>query len=133
MLSQTGNPMTPRSLDSSNATNAVTYLRLQQEHGRSLRILRADRLSDEWKLANSAKLAPKNFFAHINRNRRMGIRIQRLLHPNDAPATTDQEKADLLEQTFQGFDCTDKGSTPTFYPHTEIRTANPHITESETQ
>ncbi len=27
----------------------------------------------------------------------------------------------------------DNGSTPTFHPRTEIRMANPHITESETQ
>ncbi len=41
--------------------------------------------------------------------------------------------ADLLKQTFQGFYRTDKGPTPTFHPRTEIRMANPHITESETQ
>ncbi len=40
---------------------------------------------------------------------------------------------DLLKQIFQGFDCTNKGSTPTFHPQTEIRMATPHITESETQ
>ncbi len=43
------------------------------------------------------------------------------------PATTDQEMADLLKQTFQNFYQTDKGSTPTFHPRTEIRMATlPH-------
>ncbi len=63
----------------------------------------------------------------------MGTRIQRLLHPDGSPATTDQEMEDFLRQTFQGFYRTDKGSTPTFHPHTELRMANPRITESETQ
>ncbi len=63
----------------------------------------------------------------------MGTRIQRLLHPDGSPATTDQEMADLHKQTFQGFYRTDKGSTLTFLPRTEIRMATPLITESETQ
>ncbi len=63
----------------------------------------------------------------------MGTRIQRLLHPDGFPATTNQEMANLLKQTFQSFYRTDKGSTPTFHPRTEIRMANPNITESETQ
>ncbi len=37
----------------------------------------------------------------------MGTRIQRLLHPDGSPATTDQEMADLLKQTFQSFYRTD--------------------------
>ncbi len=37
----------------------AAYLCLQQEHRRSRGILRAKRLSFEWKLANSAKTAPK--------------------------------------------------------------------------
>ncbi len=41
--------------------------------------------------------------------------------------------ADLLKQTFQSFYRTDKGSTPTFHPRTEIRMATLHITESETE
>ncbi len=53
----------------------------------------------------------------------MGTRIQRLLHPDGSPATKDQEVADLLKQTFQGFNRNDKGST--FYPRTEIRMATP--------
>ncbi len=72
------------------------------------------------------------FFAHMNRKKRMGTRIQRLLHPDGSSATTDQEVADLLKQTFQSFYRTDKGSTPTFHPRTEISMATPHITESET-
>ncbi len=63
----------------------------------------------------------------------MGTRIQRLLHPDGSPATTDHEVADLLKQTFQGFYRTDKGSTPTFHPRTEIHMETPHITEPETQ
>ncbi len=53
--------------------------------------------------------------------------------PDGSPATTNQEMADLLKQTFQSFYRTDKGSTPTFPPRTEISMATPHITESETQ
>ncbi len=41
--------------------------------------------------------------------------------------------ADLLKQAFQGFYCTDKGSTPTFHPRTDVHMANPLITVSETQ
>ncbi len=63
----------------------------------------------------------------------MGTRIQRLLHPDGSPATTDHEMAGLLKQTFLGFYCKDKGSTPTSHPRTKIRTTNPHITELETQ
>ncbi len=80
-----------------------------------------------------SQVGPKNFFAHVNRNKRMGTRIQHLFHPDGSPATTDQEMADLLKQTFQSFYRTDKGSTPTFHPRTAIRMASPHITESETQ
>ncbi len=75
----------------------------------------------------------KKFLALVNRNKRMGTRIQRLLHPDGSPATTDHEMADLLKQTFQSFYRTIKGSTPTFHPHTGIRMATPHITELETQ
>ncbi len=81
----------------------------------------------------TSKLSPKKIFAHVNRNKRMGTRIQRLLHPDGSPATTDQEMAGLLKQIFQGFYRKDKGSTPTFHPRTDIRMANPHITQSETQ
>ncbi len=63
----------------------------------------------------------------------MGTRIQRLLHPDGSPATTNQEMVDLLKRTFQSFCRADKGSTPTFHPRTEISMATPHITESETQ
>ncbi len=63
----------------------------------------------------------------------MGTRIQRLLHPDVSPATTDQEIVELLKHTFQGFYRTDKGSTPTIHPRTEICMANTHIMESETQ
>ncbi len=94
--------------NSSNATSAAAYLHLQQEQRQSRRILRAERLSYEWKRANSAKLAPKKFVAQVNRNKRMGTRIQRLLHPDGSPATTDQEMVDPLKQTFQGFYRTDK-------------------------
>ncbi len=48
--------------NSSNASSAAAYLHLQQEQRRSRRTLQAERLHYEWKLANSAKLAPpKNF------------------------------------------------------------------------
>ncbi len=80
-----------------------------------------------------SQFVPQTIFAHVNRHKRMGTRTQRLLHPYGPPATTDQEMAVLLKQTFQSFYRTDKGSSSTFHPRTEIRTANPHITESETQ
>ncbi len=83
----------------SNATSAAAYLYLQQDQRWSRRILRAERLSYEWKLAHSAKLAPKKIFAHVNRNKRMGTRIQRLLHPDGSPAATDQKMAALLVVT----------------------------------
>ncbi len=63
----------------------------------------------------------KKLFAHVNRNKRMGTRIQRLLHPDGSPATTDQEMADFLKQTIQDFYQTDKGSTSTFHPRTARR------------
>ncbi len=63
----------------------------------------------------------------------MGTRIQCLLHPDGSPATTDQEMAELLKQTFQGFYRKDERSAPNLHARTEIRMANPHITESETQ
>ncbi len=63
----------------------------------------------------------------------MGTRIQRLLRPDGSPATTDQEMAKFLKQTFQGFDRKGKGSTPTFHQRTEIRIASPNITESKTR
>ncbi len=63
----------------------------------------------------------------------MGTRIQRLLHPNGSPAITDQEIPDIFKQTFQGFYRTDKESSPTFHPRTNMRMETPHITESETQ
>ncbi len=70
------------------------------------------------------------FFGHVNRNNRMGTRIQHLLHPNGAPATTNQELPGLLKKTVQVFYRTDKGSTPTFHPRTDT---TPLIKESETQ
>ncbi len=80
-----------------------------------------------------SQVGPQKNFARVNRNKRMGTRIQRLLHPDGSPATIGQEMADLLKQIFQRFYRKDKGSTPTFHPRIEIRMANPHITESETQ
>ncbi len=76
---------------------------------------------------------PKKNFAHGSRKKRIGTRMQRLLHPDGTPATTDQEIADLLKQTFQSFCRTDKGPAPIFHPRTEICMANPHTTESEAQ
>ncbi len=118
--------------NSSNAASAAAYLHLQQEQRRSRRIPRTERLFYEWKLANSAKFAPKKIFAHVNRNKRMGARIQRPLYLDGSLVTTDQEMADLLKQTFQSVYPTDKVSTAIFHARTEIRMATPHITESET-
>ncbi len=81
-----------------------------------MRILQAD-------LANSAKLAPKTIFTHVNRNKQMGTGIQRLLHPDGSPATTDQEMIDLLNKNMSRF--LSLRSTPAFHPRTEIQMANP--------
>ncbi len=63
----------------------------------------------------------------------MGIRNQCLVHPYGSAASTDQDMANRLKKTFQGFDCAEKGATPSFHPRIEIRKANPHFIESEPQ
>ncbi len=55
--------------NSQSSSCGIAYLRHQQEQRRSWRILRAERLSCECRLANSAKTAPKKIFAHVNRNK----------------------------------------------------------------
>ncbi len=100
------------------------------------KLMWTESLSYEWKLENSAKFpppSPKKNLAHVNRNKRMGTRMQHLLNPDGCTAIIDQEMTDLLKQTFQGFYRTDKGSTPTFHLRTKIHMASTHFTESETQ
>ncbi len=75
----------------------------------------------------------ENGLANVNRNKLMGTSIQRLLHPDGSSATTDQEMADLFNQTSKGFYRTHKGSTPNFHPNTEFHMANPLIMKSATQ
>ncbi len=58
----TGEESNPIQKNSEGSSYGTTYLRLRQEQRRSRRILRAERLSFEWKLATSAKTAPKVFF-----------------------------------------------------------------------
>ncbi len=111
--------------NSESSSFGTAYLRLQQEQRRSRRILRAERLSFEWKLANSAKTAPKKFFAHVNRNKRLAARILQLRHPSD------QEMAELLKTTFLGFFREDEVSTPVLQPRTQTNMADPLITELE--
>ncbi len=110
--------------NSRNATSANAYLHLNKSNGGRGEYC-GPQTQPSW--------PPKKVFAHVNRNKRMGTRIRRLLHPDGSPATIDQEMADLLKQAFQGFYRKDRGSTPTFHSRTDIRMANPNITESETQ
>ncbi len=104
--------------NSESSSCGTAYLRLQEEQRRSRRILRAERLSFEWKLANSAKTVPKTFFAHVNRNKRMTARIL-LRRPYSSLINSDQEMAELLKTTFLGFFLEDEGSTPVLQPHTQ--------------
>ncbi len=69
---------------------------------------------------------PPNKFAQVNRYKRMGTRIQSLLHPDGSHATTYQEIA--LKKTFQDFYRVDKEITPTFQSITEMRMTNPLAT-----
>ncbi len=103
----------------------------KQEQRRSREILRAERLSFEWKLANSAKNAPQKFFAHVNRNKRLTARILQLRHPSGSLINSDHEMAELLKTTFLGFFRENGGSTPVLQPRTQIFMADPLITELE--
>ncbi len=96
----------------------TAYLRLQPEQRRFRRILRAERLSFEWKLANSAKTAPK----------RLPARILQLRHPRGSLINSDQER---LKTTFLGFFRDDEGSTPVRQPRTQTYMADPPITKLE--
>ncbi len=66
----------------SNSCDAA-FLCFQQEQHISKQILLAERLSCEWKLANSAKTGPKKF-THLNRNEQLNARILQLLHPSSS-------------------------------------------------
>ncbi len=48
--------------DSSNDTNAIAYLRLHQEQRKPWPVLRAERLTYEWKLANTPKISAAKCF-----------------------------------------------------------------------
>ncbi len=121
---------TPWKNSESSSCGAV-YLHLQQEQRRSWRILRAERLSFEWKLANSAKTAPKKNFAHVNRNKRLTEHILLLRHSSGFLINCDQERAKLLQTTFLGFFHEDERSTPVLHPRTQTYMADPLITELE--
>ncbi len=96
----------------------------------SERILLAERLSYEWKLANSAKTAPKKIY-HVNRNQLLNARILQLRHPSSFLLNSNQETANLLKTTFIGFIREDEGSTAVFQPRTETCMADPLTTELE--
>ncbi len=66
-------------------------------------IQRAERLSFEGKLANSAKTADKTFFAHVGGNNRLTARILQLRHPSGFLIKFGQEMAKLLKTIFLGF------------------------------
>ncbi len=83
-------------------------------------------------LTSSVNLA-FNFFSLISRNKRMGIRIQRLLHPGGFNVTTDIEIAGLLKKKCQNFYLAHKGSTPPFHPRTKIHMVSTLVRESQTQ
>ncbi len=102
-----------------------------REQRRSRRILRAERLSFEWKRENSAKTAPKKIFAHVNRNKRLTAPILQLRHPSGSLINSDQVMAELLRTAFLGFFLEDEGSTPELQPRTQTNVADPLITELE--
>ncbi len=115
--------------NSESSSSGAAYHRLQHEQHRSRRILRAERFSFEWKLANSAKIAPKFYFAHVNGNKRMTARILQLHHPSGSLINSDQEMTELLKTTYLGFFREDEGSTPVLRPRTQTCMADPLITE----
>ncbi len=103
----------------------------QQEQCRSRRILRAERLSYRWKLANSAMTAPKTFLQILNRNKRLKARVLRPRHSSGSLINSDQEMAGLLNTTFLDLFREDEGSTPIYKPRTQPCMANPLTTEPE--
>ncbi len=74
---------------------------------------------------------PQNFFAHVNRNKRLTARILQLRHPNGSLINSDQEMAALLKTTFLGFFREDEGSKPVLQQRTQTYMAGPLITELE--
>ncbi len=117
--------------NSESSSCGAASLRLQQELRRSARILLAERLSIEWKLANSAKTAHKKIFAHVNGSKRLTARILQLRHSSGSLINSDQEMAGLLKTTFLGFFREDEGSTPVFQPRRQTYVADPLITDLE--
>ncbi len=111
--------------NSESSSCGVAYHHLQQEQRRSRRILRAELLSLEWKLANSAKTA------HVNRSKRLTACIPQLRHPSGSLINSDQEMAELLKTTFLGFLHEDEGSTLVLQTRTQTCMADPLITERE--
>ncbi len=102
---------------SRNDTSAAVSLLFEQDQRRFRRILRAERLSSEWNLANWAKMLPSQiFFVHVNRNKRKVTRIQCLLQWQTSSSRQDSDRAD-------------KGSFPTFHPRAEVHMAHLLITE----
>ncbi len=98
-------------------TSAAVSLLFEQEQRRFGRIPRAERLSFEWNLANWANVLPSQIcFDHVNRNKWVVTRIQRLLQWQTSSSR-------------EGFDRADEGPFPTFHPRTEVHLAHLLITE----
>ncbi len=78
-----------------------------------------------------SKGCPQNFFAYVNRNKRLNVRILQLRYPSGSLINSDQEMAELLKTTFLGFFREDEGSTPVLQPRTQTFMAEPLITKLE--
>ncbi len=103
--------------NSSNTTSAAAYLHLQHEQRRSRLILRAERFSYEWKLANSAKLAACKQ-QQANGNQNPASTPSKWLPCNHRPRNDRPSQTDISR--FQG-------STPTFQPtHRDTHGKPPH-------
>ncbi len=94
--------------NSESISRSAAYLRLQQEQHRSRRILRAEVFHSNGKLQTQIRLL-QTFFAHVNRNKRLIVRILQLSHPSVPLINSDQEMAELLKTTFLGFFREDEG------------------------
>ncbi len=75
------------------------------------------------------KPTPNTFFAHVERNKRLTVRILQLRHPNGSLINSGQEMAELLKTTLLDFFREDDDLTAILQPQTQTCTADPLITE----
>ncbi len=82
-------------------------------------------------LQTQLKPTPKTFFTHVERNKRLTVRILQLCRPNGSLINSGQEMAELLKTIL--LDCfrEDDDSTAVLQPHTQTCMADPLITEME--